>query len=169
MQTQQLLLSLSASELSQLVEQAIDKACLEFGKKYPLTFKKNFSYLEKNRLKNLLERWLAFEKQRPTFAIASIEQHVKFVFDHLTLSLRVDRIDKLADGNLVIIDYKTGNISSNDWFGERLNEPQLPIYCISHEVPIKAIIFIQLRSHGYKIDGISAYETGVPALNPLNT
>lgn len=166
-QTQQMLLSLSAIELTKIVEQAIDKTCLQFGKKYPLTFKKNFSYIEKNRLKNLLERWLAFEKQRPAFTIASIEQQVKFVFDHLTLSLRVDRIDQLADGSLIIIDYKTGTISSNDWFGERLNEPQLPIYCISHEAPIKAIIFIQLRSHGYKIDGISAYETGIPGVKSI--
>lgn len=168
-ETQEKLLSLTTIALTQIIEQAINIACNEFSKKYSLTFKKNFSYIEKNRLKNLLERWLDFEKQRPAFAIASVEQTVNFNCDTIPLKLRVDRIDKLTDGNLIIIDYKTGNISSNNLFGDRLDEPQLPIYCISHEAPIKAVIFVQLRSQGYKIDGISAYETSIPGVKTIKS
>ena len=41
------------------------------------------------------------------------------------LRARVDRLDRLDDGSVAIIDYKTGNAASSaDWFRERLRDTQ---------------------------------------------
>jgi len=49
----------------------------------------------------------------------------------LTLKLRVDRIDRIDDGRLLLLDYKTGRVTPGDWWGDRPKAPQLPLYtCI---------------------------------------
>jgi exodeoxyribonuclease-5 len=43
--------------------------------------------------------------------------------------MAIDRIDRLDDGRLLILDYKTGSeVNAKGWAGSRLTEPQLPIY-----------------------------------------
>jgi ATP-dependent helicase/nuclease subunit B len=51
----------------------------------------------------------------------------------LKLQLRVDRIDQV-DGGRVIIDYKTGKVKTDSWDGARPEDPQLPIYAGFTEV-----------------------------------
>ena len=43
----------------------------------------------------------------------------KFSREGVGLSMRVDRIDRLDDNSLLLIDYKTGRTSIRDWLGER--------------------------------------------------
>ena len=33
----------------------------------------------------------------------------------ITFNLRIDRVDRLNDGSLLVIDYKTGNVSPKTW------------------------------------------------------
>ena len=49
----------------------------------------------------------------------------------LEFAVSIDRVDRLADGARVLIDYKTGNAAA-DWRGERPDNPQLPIYALLH-------------------------------------
>ena len=50
----------------------------------------------------------------------------------LQWTLRVDRIDTLADGGTAIIDYKTGVVAPPaQWFDERAREPQLGLYWLA--------------------------------------
>ncbi len=37
-------------------------------------------------------------------------------------------MDRLADGSLALIDYKSGKCSYEDWFGERPGDPQMMLY-----------------------------------------
>ena len=46
----------------------------------------------------------------------------------LTLKLRLDRVDRLNDGSLLVIDYKTGNVSPKAWELPRPDDVQLPLY-----------------------------------------
>ena len=47
----------------------------------------------------------------------------------LPVRVTIDRIDVLADGRLIIIDYKSGRkLSADTWSQTRISEPQLPIY-----------------------------------------
>ncbi|HSN31084.1 MAG TPA: PD-(D/E)XK nuclease family protein, partial [Ideonella sp.] len=83
---------------------------------------------ERGRLERLLARWLDLERERTDFAVERLEQG-RQIARHagLEFSCRIDRVDRLADGSRVLIDYKTG-ITSTDWRGERPANPQLPLY-----------------------------------------
>ena len=45
-------------------------------------------------------------------------------------ALRLDRVDRLEDGRLVVIDYKSGQHAPFDADAERLTQPQLPAYAL---------------------------------------
>jgi len=81
-------------------------------------------WLERHALR-LLEDDLA----RPPFEVEHVETAHRVEIGGLSLSLRVDRVDRLAGGALAVIDYKTGgNAEKAAWLGERPELPQLPLY-----------------------------------------
>jgi hypothetical protein len=111
--------------------------------------------LEAERQTELILKWLAYEKTRQPFAVKCIEESYKINIKGFNLRLRLDRIDEInpvinAATELfepepcqpepcqpepfhLIIDYKTGQCSLNDWGGEHPNDPQLPLYlCVNN-------------------------------------
>ena len=86
--------------------------------------------LEQLRLQRLLLQWLALEARRPAdFAVLAIEAKHAIDLDGLALRLQIDRIDRLDDGRLLVIDYKSGSaVDTRSWAEARLTEPQLPLY-----------------------------------------
>ena len=78
----------------------------------------------------VLGKWLDVERQREPFEVEYLEQGAQ-VARHagLGFAVRIDRVDRLADGARVLIDYKTG-VATADWRGERPDNPQLPIYAL---------------------------------------
>jgi ATP-dependent helicase/DNAse subunit B len=46
----------------------------------------------------------------------------------LPLRVRLDRIDRLIDESLLVIDYKSGEVSPSDWDLPRPDDVQLPLY-----------------------------------------
>lgn len=84
--------------------------------------------LEAVRLTSLLTEWLEFERKRVEFAVARTELDVSRSIAGLTLNLRIDRIDRLQDGSLLVIDYKSGNVSPMLWEMPRPEDVQLPLY-----------------------------------------
>ena len=91
--------------------------------------------VERERLQALLERWLDEELKRTPFTVVAIEDARQVQFDALELRVRLDRVDRLDDGSEMIVDYKTGRCSKNDWLPPRMNEPQLPFYAVASESP----------------------------------
>jgi probable DNA repair protein len=81
-------------------------------------------------LQKVLGNWLKLEKNREPFEVLLRESWQKIEIEGLALNLCIDRVDKTASNEAVLIDYKTGEISLAACFGERLSEPQLPIYCL---------------------------------------
>ena len=84
--------------------------------------------LEEQRLTRLLSEWLECEAARVEFTVAEIETKRTVSIDALTLDLRLDRIDRLNDGSLLVIDYKTGDVSPKLWELLRPDDVQLPLY-----------------------------------------
>ena len=70
------------------------------------------------------------ERERVPFITLEPEQEHLACFGGLNFRTKIDRVDTLADGRQIIIDYKTGRVDLDDLIGQRLLEPQLPIYGI---------------------------------------
>ncbi len=64
---------------------------------------------ERERLEEVILEWLDVERERnEPFIVETMEQERRFEVPGLSLKLRVDRIDRLRNGSLVLIDYKSG-------------------------------------------------------------
>ena len=87
---------------------------------------------ERERLEELILEWLDIERLREqAFTVETVEQERKFEVPGLSLKLRIDRIDRLSNGNLILIDYKSGKQTHPKLSGERPAEPQLLVYAAS--------------------------------------
>ncbi len=117
--------------------------------------------LEQERLTTLIHEWVECERERSAFAISDLECEKILQLDGLSLKLKVDRIDRTADGKTVLIDYKTGAVQNiNKWFGERIEDPQLPLYSL--EIPADAITFASIRRGDTRYRGLSREDNLVP-------
>lgn len=84
--------------------------------------------LEEQRLVRLITEWLGYESTRIPFAVHETEATRPVTIAELSLNLRLDRIDRLKDGTLLVIDYKTGEVSPGSWQLPRPEDVQLPLY-----------------------------------------
>jgi RecB family exonuclease len=102
--------------------------------------------MQRERLRRLLRPWLEHELMRPNFVVKQREEKAEDVqIGPLHLSLRVDRVDETEGGELVI-DYKTGRVSTGDWLSERPDAPQLPLYAVvSDATRLGGVAFARLR------------------------
>jgi ATP-dependent helicase/nuclease subunit B len=100
--------------------------------------------LERQRLVALLNEWLSVEGQRSDFTVAAREEAFELELNGLPLRLRVDRIDELPDGSRVIIDYKSGSSSVQDWLGDRPAKPQLLLYAIAAPELVAGLAFARV-------------------------
>lgn len=163
LKTQKHLLQQTNTALQTLITKSVDATFSEFFPNHSRKLKTQFKMLEQQRLKKLLLKWLDLEKQRPIFNVVAHEQRRQLQIGHLTVTLRIDRIDQLASGEKIIIDYKSGQIKSSDWFGSRPREPQLPLY-LSTEPNVHGIAVAQVRIDAMKFKGITANETNINGL-----
>jgi probable DNA repair protein len=84
--------------------------------------------LEEQRLTGLVTEWLEYEATRVAFEVAETEAERTVPIEGLTFDLRLDRIDRLNDGSLLVIDYKSGKVSPGSWDPPRPEDVQLPLY-----------------------------------------
>jgi ATP-dependent helicase/nuclease subunit B len=111
--------------------------------------------VEAIRLERLLLRWLQLERSRAPFTVVKLEEKKTIEVGGLHLEIRADRIDEIGDGRQIILDYKTGDVKSRSWTGPRLDEPQLPLYCITSEAPIAGAVFARIQAEGMEFAGIA--------------
>ncbi len=127
--------------------------------------------IEHKRLRQLLSDWLTVECERSDFTVQDCEKKVSLDLDGLPLNLSIDRVDRLLDGRLVVIDYKTGNrVDYKSWADDRIAEPQLPIYAVlaltSEEVA--AVCFAKLRTDEMKFAGLAAERDMLPKVADIS-
>jgi len=104
---------------------AVDAATAGLGSLPP-----PFVESERARLHRLLGDWLEVERARAPLRIVAIERATTLSLGDFEFDLRVDRVDD-ASNEIVVVDYKTGEVVANAVFGERLEEPQLPMYALA--------------------------------------
>ncbi len=149
-------------KLDAVIKQAID----EMAKRNPEIFSPRFRQIESSRLKHLTQQWLDIERERDDFKVADFEKEVRAEINGISVHLWIDRIDELVDGRKVVIDYKTGAVSPSQWFGERPEEPQLPLYSMVEGEGVCAVLFGQLKAGDMKFSGVVEQEDLIPGLPP---
>ncbi|HEY4445920.1 MAG TPA: PD-(D/E)XK nuclease family protein [Steroidobacteraceae bacterium] len=96
---------------------------------------------ERERMGSVLAKWLDIERQREPFEVEQLEHGTQQArHGGLEFAVRIDRVDRLADGTRVLIDYKTG-LAAADWRGERPDNPQLPIYALLRPAALVAVAY----------------------------
>ncbi len=128
--TKKTLDSIAPCDFEATLQDAISKAMTEFRLWRLPSLSKRFAEIEHRRLIRLMHEWLAEEKKRGDFSVIETEEKSTIQIGGLVLQMRLDRVDQLEDGQLLIIDYKTRPYSINSMFGERPDEPQLPLYLV---------------------------------------
>jgi probable DNA repair protein len=123
--------------------------------------------LERRRLQRLLRAWLEVEKSRPEFTVAGIEAERVVTISGVEVKLRADRVDQLPDGREIILDYKTGQLKARVWEGERLDEPQLPLYCVTNERPVAGAAFAVVRADGVRFRGLTSASAVLPEMTKM--
>ncbi len=118
--------------------------------------------IERRRLVSLLETWLALEAERTPFSVQACEQEEIIHVQGLQIRCRIDRIDALEEG-LLVIDYKTGTLPKmTAWADERVTEPQLPFYAsiVLQNEEVVGACFARVNVEECKLEGASEANIG---------
>ncbi|AXS78919.1 PD-(D/E)XK nuclease family protein [Dechloromonas sp. HYN0024] len=128
------------------IEGAVTTALQNFELDRRITLPARFRQLEAARLAKLIAIWLQVEDRRElAFDVLACEQAAEVDIEDIKVKMVVDRIDQLADGRQIIIDYKTGAaIDTKNWAGQRITEPQLPIYAALVNEDVAAVVFAKV-------------------------
>ena len=151
--TQAALLALGAAGAAQRLQRAAATALDELERERPGRIGPRLRALEMERLQRAGLAWLEIERSRPPFTVLGLEAQGRVVLGGLQVSVRPDRVDRLADGTLAVIDYKTGLVHVAAWLDARPDEPQLPLYATAYAQGalggrperVGALLFAQLR------------------------
>ncbi len=163
------LMELSAGQRRTLVEKVVAAVIKAERRKMADVFSERFTLLEQDRLQRLMLAWLEIEAQRQPFDVEATEQGQPINIAGLELTVKVDRIDRLANGEAMMVDYKTGSsLSVADWFDRRPAEPQLPLYCVSHQGPVSAVAFAQVNAKQSKFLGLSNEVEVIKGIGPFS-
>ena len=181
--------SLDDEQRKRLVKESAEQAVSFLENSYPEIVTPRYGEIELQRISNLLEEFLAEELVRPPFTSIAWEQKQSWqlaedieddALQPFQLNLKIDRIDKLEDGSLALIDYKTGkrSYSNKDWLQSRPTDMQLQVYYVaSHQdflnkfpehkdISALAIAHINSEKKGYS--GISQNDSFFPQARGRN-
>jgi RecB family exonuclease len=149
--------NLSPAEKERVYEQAASRAMQELPPAEAAWQQRHFE-LEREALIALLKEWMAVELARTeSFWVVAHQEKIEMSFAGLELNGKVDRIDRLGDGTLVILDYKTGEQQSpTNWTGARPERPQLPAYVVTKGgEKVSAVAFAQVHTGACRFKGYS--------------
>ena len=114
---------------------------------------------ERQRLISLLGEWLEFEQAREGFVVDRLEWGADFDLNRYGIRVRADRIDRMNDGRLLIIDYKSSPGTTSHWARQRIQQSQLPLYAVLLDQngvgQISGIAFAAVRAGDCGFSGIT--------------
>jgi probable DNA repair protein len=112
--------------------------------------------LEQNRLTRLVTAWLEYESTRLPFEVIETEACRPITLAGMTFKVRLDRLDLLKDGSVLVIDYKSGDVSPQSWKLPRPDDVQLPLYAgfgLNDEQDLGGLVFAKVRPGGLEFAG----------------
>ena len=164
LKSHQQLTDMDYSDLTALVKTQVEETISDTAKHYPQTLTGRYRQLETERLCQHTLDWLELEKQRTPFQVIENEGQHQVTAGGITVRLKIDRIDQLKNDKQIVIDYKTGKVTPNQWFGERPEEPQLPLYSMALDADIAGVLFAQLQTGAFSFKGVTEREELIPAV-----
>jgi probable DNA repair protein len=164
--TQAALLLLDEESLSKRVRKHVDFVTTE---EQGLKQRPAFRGVEADRVYRHVMDYLALDKDRDSFEVVGFEKEILPEIEGQTIRLIIDRVDRLPSGEEIIIDYKTGKEEPKKWFGDRPENPQLPLYAISAEKTPAAVVFGIIRDDGCLYKGVVQQGGLLPDLPPRAT
>jgi ATP-dependent helicase/DNAse subunit B len=129
---------------------------------------KGFAALERERLRLLTREWLEIEKKRPPFEVIRPEEEKVEEVGGVRFKVKIDRVDRLADGREMIIDYKTGEARVQSWDSDRPDEPQLPLYSTIHKQPLAGVLFARVKTGSMRFLGLVDRDVVMPPCAPVD-
>lgn len=105
--------------------------------------------LEAERLTRLVTEWLRYESERAPFSVEKTEFDAIARIEGLLFKFRLDRVDKLSDGSVLVVDYKTGQVTPKAWELPRPDDVQLPLYAafgLPEEWSVGGLAFAKIRA-----------------------
>ncbi|MDG1463384.1 MAG: PD-(D/E)XK nuclease family protein [Gammaproteobacteria bacterium] len=120
---------------------------------------------EAQRLQVVVEKFFGLEMQREPFTVVQTEEPAEVEIFGLKLSLKLDRVDRLSNGDLLVIDYKSSKIINSRWAPPRPMEAQLPLYAVTGSA--QGIAIATVSSKEIRIDGWSDSETGLKNIKAI--
>lgn len=109
--------------------------------------------LERLRIGELLMQFVDVDRKRGEFTIAAVEQELLFAEADVRTKFRIDRIDRLPDGTLVILDYKTGGKRTFLNSDGSPKEIQLIAYALALDAQVSAVALVNIDSREISISG----------------
>ena len=148
------LLRLTELELDNLIEKHTESATLSLPKS-------NFKLNEKIRLVKIIRQYIDLEKQRGEFEVIKTESTSEVDINGLKFSTRIDRMDRLANGDSLIIDYKTGkDVKVSQMTGDPIDQAQLPIYAVTNSVD--GVAFATINSNDCQFKAVTKNKSELP-------
>lgn len=167
--TQSALRAMTTMQRSESLEACIVRALARTAELSSTAWDDAYLDMQHARLRSLLGAWLELESKRSPFEVKLSEKEFEDVrVGPLRLSLRMDRVD-VVEGGEVVIDYKTGLASPSDWLTDRPNAPQLPLYAIlSNPDQLQGVAFGLVRAgEGMELKGYATSEGVLPKQSPM--
>jgi ATP-dependent helicase/nuclease subunit B len=129
---------------------------------------------ESQRLADTIRAWLdAIERARPPFAVRDSEMTVPLQLGGIGISMRIDRVDTLADGSVAVIDYKSGRaVEPIRWFASRPSGTQVGLYALAlRAMPdppvVRAVVYAQLKAGEIDAKGLAAEAGAWPGVKTV--
>ena len=126
---------------------------------------------ESHRLAATLSAWIEdHERSRMPFTAHANERAIETIIEGVAVKVRIDRIDALPSGGVLIIDYKSGRVvAPARWFAPRPEGIQLAVYAhaVEHggDERVRGLAFAQLKAGEIDVKGLAEDADVWPALD----
>jgi RecB family exonuclease len=156
-----------APALAQLVEGATNQALRE---RLALRAQPLAAPLARNELERVARLGHALLRQEleradaMEFRIAHVEQAQQAELGGVPLRLRMDRLDRLEDGRVVVIDYKSGAAETFQPLAARPRQVQLLAYALLAEGEVAGVAAVHLNAGEVRWRGAAAQASLLPRL-----
>ncbi len=122
---------------------------------------------ESMRLTSLITAFLRQELARAAsteFSIAALEVTQDVQLGGFPIRVRMDRLDRLDDGRVIILDYKSGAAQAFHPLDERPRQPQLLAYAVLTGGAVAGVASVHIGAAGVRWRGVAAEPSVLPEL-----